>query len=107
MRGYGFKNIGVKQANGDVTGGQSLVEGSIELRQRFGKSFGAVAFADVGVVGEDSFSGFSIPIPRSALVSASAITAALVLSGSTLPFRWMLMKGDPDFAFYAGIGHAF
>ncbi len=106
VRGYGFKNIGVKQANGDVTGGQSLVEGSIELRQRFGESFGAVAFADVGVVGEDSFSGFSTD-PKIGVGVGFRYYSGLGPIRIDVAIPLDADEGDPGFAFYAGIGHAF
>ena len=75
VRGYGFQSIGVERldpATGQpvidpstnepvVTGGLSVVEGSLELRGRrlFGTNFGAAVFADAGVVSADQFADFS------------------------------------------------
>ncbi len=106
VRGYGFKNIGIRQANGDVTGGQSLVEGSLEFRQRFGRSFGAVAFADIGMVGEESFSGFDTD-PKVGVGVGFRYYSGLGPIRLDVAIPLNADDGDPDFAFYAGIGHAF
>ena len=64
VRGYEYQSIGdpgIDPVTGlpIVTGGLSLVEGSLELRARrlFG-NFGAVVFADAGVVSADQFADF-------------------------------------------------
>ncbi|MGB3544145.1 autotransporter assembly complex protein TamA, partial [Rubrivirga sp.] len=106
VRGYGFKNIGIKQADGNVTGGQSLVEGAIEVRQRFGASFGAVAFADFGMVGEESFSGFDTD-PKVGVGVGFRYYSGLGPIRLDVAIPLNAEEGDPDFAFYAGIGHAF
>ncbi len=51
VRGYGYQRIGPRDANGRPFGGSSLVEGSVELRQRVQGPFGLVAFVDAGSVG--------------------------------------------------------
>ena len=80
VRGYEFQSIGVagrrpeRLADGTirrrpdgtivfediVTGGLSLIEGSLELRGRrlFGTNFGAAVFADAGIVSADQFADF-------------------------------------------------
>ena len=45
--------------DGAVTGGRSLIEGSVELRVRVTDTIGVVAFADAGYVGADSFPDFA------------------------------------------------
>jgi translocation and assembly module TamA len=53
VRGYGFQRIGPRDANGDPTGGRSLVEASVEARIRTGFFDGALAvvpFLDAGSV---------------------------------------------------------
>ncbi|MEM8827660.1 MAG: BamA/TamA family outer membrane protein, partial [Pseudomonadota bacterium] len=49
VRGYGFQEVGPRDADLDPLGGRSAIEGSIEARYRFG-NFGAVAFIDAGQV---------------------------------------------------------
>jgi translocation and assembly module TamA len=48
VRGYAYQSIGPRDANGEPAGGLSLVEASVELRQRFGESWGAAVFIDAG-----------------------------------------------------------
>lgn len=53
VRGYGFELIGPRNANGDITGGRSLYETSLEARIRTGLFGGALAvapFIDAGGV---------------------------------------------------------
>ena len=49
VRGYGYQAVGPKAADGTPTGGDSLVEASVEARVRFG-DFGVVPFFDAGEV---------------------------------------------------------
>lgn len=51
VRGYGYQQLGPKDANGDPLGGRSLVEFAGEVRYRFG-DFGIVPFFDAGQVYE-------------------------------------------------------
>ncbi|MEP0520280.1 MAG: autotransporter assembly complex family protein [Hyphomicrobiales bacterium] len=106
VRGYGYKNIGVEQTNGTVAGGRSLFEGSIEIRQRLTGSFGAVAFADVGLVGADSILDFSEDAKIGVGVGLRYYTG---LGAIRLDVAVPLDQGkdDPDFGIYVGIGQAF
>ncbi|WP_336511915.1 autotransporter assembly complex protein TamA [Sphingomonas arenae] len=51
VRGFGYQQLSPKDPNGDPIGGISLVEGSAEVRYRFG-DYGVVGFVDVGQVYE-------------------------------------------------------
>jgi len=51
IRGYRFQSVGPKFADGKPSGGNSIDVGSVEFRQRFGASYGAVAFVDAGQSG--------------------------------------------------------
>jgi translocation and assembly module TamA len=55
VRGYAFQSIGPHDALGQPSGGLSILEASLEMRQRFGESWGAVAFVDAGSASADSF----------------------------------------------------
>ncbi len=59
VRGYRFQSVGPQFADHRPIGGTSVAAGTVEFRQRFGESFGAVAFIDAGQVGTSSapFSG--------------------------------------------------
>lgn len=53
VRGFGFQELGPKDANNDPLGGRSLTEFAVEARYRFG-NFGVVPFVDAGRVGRGS-----------------------------------------------------
>jgi translocation and assembly module TamA len=53
VRGFGYQELGPKDANGDPIGGRSLTEFAVEARYRFG-NFGIVPFLDGGRVGAGS-----------------------------------------------------
>lgn len=106
VRGYGFKTIGVEEANGDVTGGRSLAEVSLEARFRITPSFGGVVFADAGTVGEDSLVdlasdisvGVGIGVRYFTGIGAIRLDVGVPLNGG---------PDDPPVAVYAGIGQSF
>jgi translocation and assembly module TamA len=106
VRGYAFRNIGVVRPNGDVTGGRSLIEGSVELRARVTERIGLVGFADAGYVGEESFPDFSEDFRVGVGVGLRYVTGLG-------PIRFDVAvpldprEDDPDVAFYVGIGQAF
>jgi translocation and assembly module TamA len=53
IRGYRYQSVGPSFPDGLPTGGTSINTGTIEFRQRFGTSYGAVAFIDAGQVGSN------------------------------------------------------
>ncbi len=54
VRGYRYQSVGPLFPSQRPTGGTSVTAGTVEFRQRFGESFGAVAFVDAGQVGSSS-----------------------------------------------------
>ncbi len=54
VRGYRFQSVGPLFPDQRPTGGTSVTAATVEYRQRFGESFGAVAFVDAGQVGQSS-----------------------------------------------------
>ena len=64
VRGFVYQSAGPRDAFNNPLGGASVVEGSVEFRQRFGKSFGAVAFVDAGSAYPDILPDFSLFAPR-------------------------------------------
>ena len=105
VRGYEYRNIGVQTPAG-LVGGRSLVEASAELRGKVTDSIGVVAFVDAGYVGADSLPKFSEDIKVGAGLGLRYLTG---LGPIRLDVAVPLTpsKGDPDFAFYVGIGQAF
>ncbi|MEO7410221.1 MAG: BamA/TamA family outer membrane protein [Sphingomicrobium sp.] len=62
VRGYGYQQLGPRDADGDPIGGRSLAEFSLEARVRlkaFGGNFGIVPFLDGGTLTNSSFPGAS------------------------------------------------
>ena len=54
VRGYRYQSVGPLFPSQRPTGGTSVTAATVEFRQRFGESFGAVAFVDAGQVGTTS-----------------------------------------------------
>ncbi len=54
VRGYRYQSVGPLFPSQRPTGGSSVTAATVEYRQRFGESFGAVAFIDAGQVGQTS-----------------------------------------------------
>ncbi|MFQ5623620.1 MAG: autotransporter assembly complex family protein [Paracoccaceae bacterium] len=106
IRGYAFNGIGVTTAGGNVVGGRSLIEGSLEIRRRMSERFGAAAFTDFGVVTTDSIFAFD----RDLLYGAGLGVRYYTLLGPIrfdLAFPLNRSKVDPNFGIYIGIGQAF
>lgn len=105
VRGYSFQSIGPRDAQGRPRGGASVIEGSVELRQRFGANFGAVAFVDAGGVGLGPFA------PTDALRIGAGVGARYytafgpVRADVAVPL--VRQPGSGNFGLYIGIGHAF
>lgn len=104
VRGFGFQELGPKDANNDPIGGRSVNEFAVEGRYRFG-DYGVVAFVDAGQVYE------------SAIPKFSDIRYGVGLGGRFYtnfgPFRADIampinrQPGESKFAIYIGIGQAF
>lgn len=106
VRGFGFNNIGVIENNGNIAGGASLFETSVELRQRLTDTFGLVGFVDAGTVSEDSFIDFSEDLRVSAGLGIRYYTGiGPIRLDVAVPLN--PRAGDPDFGIFAGIGQAY
>jgi outer membrane translocation and assembly module TamA len=53
VRGYGYQKLGPLDASGNPVGGQSALNGNIELRHPIYKKISGVAFIDMGFLGVD------------------------------------------------------
>ncbi len=106
VRGYAYRNIGVRTDTGDVIGGRSLVEASGEVRTRITDSIGAVAFVDAGYVGAKSFPDFSEQMEVGVGGGLRYFTGlGPIRLDVAVPLN--RRSGDPSYAFYVGIGQAF
>ncbi|MEM6384335.1 MAG: autotransporter assembly complex family protein [Pseudomonadota bacterium] len=106
VRGYAYRNIGVEQPGGNLTGGRSLLEGSLELRARFTDTIGGVVFADAGIVDADSFGSFNEDLK---IGVGAGLRYRTPIGPVRLDVGFPLDPGpnDPDFAVYLGIGQSF
>ncbi|WP_455479445.1 autotransporter assembly complex protein TamA [Bartonella sp. B23] len=106
VRGYAYRNIGIKTENDAVVGGRALVEGTAELRFSSNSKIGLVSFLDGGVVGEKAGFDFSQKIKWGAGIGGRYMTGLGPLR-IDLAFPLKREKGDPRVGFYVGIGQSF
>jgi translocation and assembly module TamA len=104
VRGFGYQQLGPKDANADPIGGRDQVEFAVEARFRFG-NFGIVPFLDAGRVGDGSAPSLS-DLRYGAGIGARYYTnfGPLRLDVATPLNR---QAGDGRVAVYIGIGQAF
>jgi translocation and assembly module TamA len=104
VRGYGYQELGPKDANLDPIGGRDQVEFAIEARYRFG-NFGIVPFVDAGRVGESSSPSLS------GLRYGAGIGGRYYTNFGPLRFDIATpiarQPGESVIAVYIGIGQAF
>ena len=107
VRGYVYQSAGPRDAYGNPLGGASVVEGSIELRQRIGKAFGAVAFVDAGSAYPDMLPNFLLYAPRvGAGVGIRYYTDfGPIRADVGVPLN--RRDFDPPFGIYVSLGQAF
>jgi translocation and assembly module TamA len=105
VRGYDYQSIGPRRRDQSPRGGLSLIEGSVELRQRVRGALGIAVFADAGSVGEDPLSGFGdlrigvgLGVRYSTAIGPIRADFAVPLSKE---------PGNSGYGIYVGIGQAF
>lgn len=105
IRGFAYQSVGPRNAAGDLTGGLSVVEGSLEARLTVADKFGVVPFLDFGNVSRSATPDFG-NMRFGAGVGIRYVTPFGPLRldvGVPLDRR----KGEDPWAIYAGIGQAF
>lgn len=105
VRGYPYQSIGPRRASNAPAGGDSLLEGSLELRRRLRGPWGMVAFADAGSVTADGLSdlgavrvGVGLGVRFHTVIGPLRADVAVPLD----PY-----PGDAPVQLYLGIGEAF
>jgi translocation and assembly module TamA len=105
VRGYAYQAIGPRLADNTPQGGVSLLEASVELRQKVTERWGAVVFVDGGAVGSDK-------IPNGGDFSAGAgvgvrydLGFGPIRADIAVPLN--KRKGDAAFQIYLSIGQSF
>ncbi len=105
VRGYDYQGVGPRLSDNTPEGGVSLVETSLELRQRLNDRFGVVGFVDAGSLGMSqtpNFTDFSV-----------GAGVGLRYNLGFAPFRLDIAtpldprKGDPEVQVYLSIGQSF
>ena len=104
VRGFGYQELGPKDANNDPVGGRSVNEFAVEGRYRFG-NYGVVAFVDAGQVYESSMPKFNdmrygVGIGGRFYTNFGPFRADIAMPINRQP-------GESKFALYIGIGQAF
>ncbi len=107
VRGFVYQSAGPRDAFNNPLGGASLVEASVEFRQRFGKSFGAVAFVDAGSAYPDVMPDFSLFAPRVGAGIGARYYTDFGPVRLDVGFPLNARDGDPPFGIYVSLGQAF
>jgi translocation and assembly module TamA len=106
VRGYAYQAIGPRIDNSSTPqGGLSLLETSLELRQKFTQKWGGVVFVDAGAVGVDKWPngddfGVGVGVGVRYDLGFGPIRADIAM-----PLRKQV--GDPAFQLYISIGQSF
>lgn len=106
VRGYPYQSLGPRDATGETTGGGSLVELSVELRQRVVGEWGVVGFVDAGNAFESRLPEGDLRIGAGVGVRYASPIGPIRLD-IAVPFDPPDGGSDLGVEFYAGIGQAF
>jgi translocation and assembly module TamA len=105
VRGYGYQDIGPRDANDDPVGGRSLAEFSIEARVKAFGNFGVVPFLDAGNIytrAIPDFTGFRFGTGIGVRYYSSFGPIRIDVGTPINP-----QPGDPRVAVYVSLGQAF
>ncbi|MFC0386403.1 autotransporter assembly complex protein TamA [Muricoccus vinaceus] len=105
VRGYDYQSIGPRDAQGRPLGGASLLEASVEWRQRIGESWGGVAFVDAGTVGTGTFPDTSSLRAGAGFGVRYHTVIGPIRADVALPL--VRQVGSSGYGIYVGIGQAF
>ena len=105
IRGYAYQAVGPRFPDDTPIGGQSLVETSVEFRQKLTGGFGAVAFIDAGTVSAEKYPDF-----KNFSVGAGVGVRYDLGFGplrADIAFPLNRRSGDGAFQIYLSIGQSF
>jgi translocation and assembly module TamA len=105
VRGYDYQSIGPRDERNRPSGGGSLVEASLEWRQRVWGDIGAVAFVDAGSVGSSSAPEFSNLRVGAGLGVRYHTPIGPIRADVGVPL--VKQRDSSNFGLYVGIGQAF
>jgi translocation and assembly module TamA len=105
VRGYSYQGVGPRLTDNTPQGGLSLFEGSFEIRQKFGKKWGGVAFLDVGGIGTTEAPDFSNVSSGVGLGVRYDLGFGPIRADIAVPVD--RRAGDPAYQIYLSIGQSF
>jgi len=106
VRGFGFQQVGPKDASGDPVGGRSVMEVGIELRLRVTETIGVVPFVDGGMVYDEDLPQFDRDLAWGAGLGLRYYTpVGPIRADIATPLNGT--SSDDSFQFYISIGQAF
>jgi translocation and assembly module TamA len=105
IRGFSYQTVGPLFADDIPEGGDAIDTGTIEFRQRVGKSFGVVPFVDAGQVGAGS-APFTGTLRVGVGIGARYYTGIGPIRVD-VAFPLNRTPNSGAFAFYIGLGEAF
>ena len=105
VRGYEFQRIGPRRRDGTPRGGVSLVEGSVELRQRISGPYGVAVFVDAGSVSDGDVPTFENLRVGTGVGFRYATAIGPIRADVAVPL--VRERGNNAFGLYVGIGQAF
>lgn len=106
VRGYPYRGVGPRDGNGEIIGGRSYFTGSVEARVQVTQSIGLVPFLDFGNAYRNELPDFSEPLKYGAGLGLRYFTGLGPLRFD-VAFPLQPFEGDPNVAFYIGLGQAF
>jgi translocation and assembly module TamA len=107
VRGFVYQSAGPRDNFNNPLGGASLFEANVEFRQRFGKSWGAVAFVDAGSAYPYFIPDFSLFAPRVGAGLGARYYTDFGPVRVDVGFPLNRREGDPAFGVYVSLGQAF
>ncbi len=105
VRGFLFQSVGPQFPDGVPIGGTSIDAGSLELRQRFGTSYGAALFADAGQVSDGGVPFQGTPQVGVGIGARYYTSFGPLRLDFAVPVTYQPHAGN--FEVYIGIGQAF
>jgi translocation and assembly module TamA len=106
VRGYSYRSLGPKRADGTVVGGRSTLEASVELRVKVTDTIGVVPFVDAGGAYAGSLPDFAEPLKIGAGIGVRYFTGlGPVRADIAVPVGGGGSSGGV--ALYLGLGESF
>ncbi len=107
VRGYEYQNVGPHYADNTPQGGLSLIDATVELRQRISGPIGAVLFLDSGTVGTQATPSFSHIASSVGVGLRYDLGFAPVRVDLATPLNRLSGAAQPPIQVYLSVGQSF